>query len=184
MSSPPCGAARHAVDHAARAERAGALARHRLQQGEVGGGGLGERAQHLREMHALLLVALELLGRQLGLVGRHVQVLGAVLPGGDRQLAHFAPAAAVVDLDRDGGAGFRAQRNAGERDPFAALASHHQALAVEVDERGRLGASQPHARHAAGRAGGFVRRRQRGKRQQESGQQEERAAAHRPILAD
>jgi hypothetical protein len=38
-----------------------------------------------------------------------------------RDRADFEPAAAVGDFDLDRDAGFRAQGNAGERDPFAAL---------------------------------------------------------------
>jgi hypothetical protein len=129
---------------------------------------------------ALALVARDLLGRQLGLVRRHGEVLRGVLLVDDRDPAHFAPAAAVVHLDLQLGAGFRAQGHAGDRGPFAALAPHHQALAVEVGRGRRLGGAQAHACDAAGYGGGRLRRRQGGERNYERGEDYCGAQLHAP----
>src|SRR5207302_6496777 len=124
-----------AVEVAAQPERARALPGRRLQHGERRRRGVGERPEHLAQMHPLALVPGEVLLRKIHLARRHLEMLRGVFLGRDRDLEALDRAAGLLRLQPQLRARLRAQRDADERDPLVAVAYHQDAIAAEMYAR-------------------------------------------------
>jgi hypothetical protein len=165
-----------AVEKAAEPKRGRAPAGHRRQHAQRRGRRARESNQHAGKMRLLELVAREVLGREINLLLRHLEMLRRVFLVG-----HFDLELRIRNFEPKSRSRYCIEGDADQRDPLASFAPHQHPAAIHQRDRRALVFAQDdfrdtarHRRDARG-VGGEKRKR----REKRDGQRQEPPAARR-----